>query len=109
MKEEQILFPYIRQIEEYATTKGPKPQVHCGTVANPITQMEHEHGNAGNALKRMRELTNNYTLPDDGCTTFSTLYEGLAAMEDDLHEHIHLESSILFPKAIDMEVKAGLK
>jgi regulator of cell morphogenesis and NO signaling len=109
MKEEQILFPYIRQIEAYAVQKGPRPQAHCGTVANPITQMEHEHESAGRALERMRELTNNYVVPDDGCMTFATLYEGLAAMEDDLHEHIHLENSILFPKAIELEAKAGLK
>jgi regulator of cell morphogenesis and NO signaling len=107
MKEEEILFPYIHQIEAYATKQGPKPQVHCGTIVNPITQMEHEHENAGRALEQMRKLTNNYTLPDDGCTTFAALYEGLAAMEDDLHEHIHLENSILFPKAIDLETKAG--
>ena len=109
MKEEQILFPYIRQIEAYANGSGPKPQVHCGSVANPITQMEREHENAGRALGRMRELTNEYTLPDDGCMTFVALYEGLAAMEADLHEHIHLENSILFPKAIELEAKAGLK
>jgi regulator of cell morphogenesis and NO signaling len=109
MKEEQILFPYIRQIEEYATRKGPKPHVHCGSVANPITQMEHEHENAGRALEQMRKLTNNYTVPDDGCATFAALYEGLAAMEDDLHEHIHLENNILFPKAVELEPKAGLK
>jgi regulator of cell morphogenesis and NO signaling len=109
MKEEHILFPYIRQIEAYTQQKGPKPHVHCGSVANPITQMEHEHENAGRALERMRELTNNYVVPDDGCATFAALYEGLAAIEDDLHEHIHLENSILFPKAVDLEAKAGLK
>jgi len=109
MKEEQILFPYIRQIEAYAQQKGAKPQVHCGSVANPITQMEHEHENAGRALEQMRKLTNNYVVPDDGCATFAALYEGLAAMEDDLHEHIHLENSILFPKAVELEAKAGLK
>jgi regulator of cell morphogenesis and NO signaling len=109
MKEEEILFPYIRQIEAYANGSGPRPQVHCGTVANPIAQMEHEHENAGRALEQMRELTNNYTVPDDGCATFAALYEGLAAMEDDLHEHIHLENSILFPKAVELEAKAGLK
>ena len=109
MKEEQILFPYIRQIEAYANGSGPKPQVHCGSVARPITQMEHEHESAGHALEQMRKLTNNYAVPDDGCATFAALYEGLAAMEDNLHEHIHLENSILFPKAIELEAKAGLK
>ena len=103
MKEEQILFPYIRQIEAYANRNGPKPEVHCGSVANPITQMEFEHDNAGNALVEMRKLTDNYARPEDACKTFDALYEGLAAMEADLHEHIHLENNILFPKAIELE------
>ena len=108
MKEEKILFPYIRQIEAYAKTAGPKPEVHCGSIANPIAQMEFEHDNAGNALEQMRKLANNYAVPEDGCNTFAALYEGLAAMEADLHEHIHLENNILFPKAIELEKSAGL-
>jgi regulator of cell morphogenesis and NO signaling len=103
MKEEKILFPYIRQIEAHAAGKGPVPQAHCGSVTNPISQMEFEHDNAGNALKRMRELSNNYVVPPDGCSTFAALYEALAGMETDLHEHIHLENNILFPKAIELE------
>jgi regulator of cell morphogenesis and NO signaling len=108
MKEEKILFPYIRQIEGYAKGTGPQPQMHCGSVANPISQMELEHDSAGHALERMRELTNNYAMPQDGCNTFAELYEGLAAMEADLHEHIHLENNILFPKAVELENSIGL-
>jgi regulator of cell morphogenesis and NO signaling len=102
-KEEGILFPYIRQIERVAIKGGPAPQVHCGSVANPIHQMEHEHEAAGRALEEMRKITNDYTLPADNCNAFKALYHDLDAMEKDLHEHIHLENNILFPRAIELE------
>lgn len=108
MKEEQILFPMIRRIEAFVEGRGEEPVVHCGTIQNPIRQMEHEHDNAGEALAKMRRLSADYTLPDDACNTFRALYEGLQALELDLHEHIHLENNILFPKAVDMECSSGI-
>jgi regulator of cell morphogenesis and NO signaling len=102
-KEEEILFPLITATDAFLSGNGGRPGCHCGTVLNPIRQMEHEHENAGRALARMRELTDNYRLPDDGCPTFATLYEALDSMEKDLHEHIHLENNILFPSAIKQE------
>ncbi len=102
-KEELVLFPYIRQIEAYMQDAGPAPEMHCGTVQNPIHQMEHEHDLAGDALLRMRKLTDNYQVPPDGCASFRALYEGLNALEADLHHHIHLENNILFPRAVQME------
>jgi len=102
-KEEQILFPMIAAMDAFMSGRGERPVSHCGTVLNPIRQMEFEHENAGEALARMRALTHNYGLPDDGCPTFATLYEALEAMERDLHEHIHLENNILFPSATELE------
>ncbi len=87
-KEEQILFPMIR----------------CGDgvmAAMPIQVMEHEHESAGNALKRLRELTGNYTVPPGACKTWGALWYGLAALEESLHHHIHLENNILFPRALN--------
>jgi regulator of cell morphogenesis and NO signaling len=107
MKEERILFPYIRQIDAFAQGRGEEPVVHCGTIQNPIRQMEHEHENAGEALAKMRDLTSNYRLPDDACNSFRALFDGLQALEADLHEHIHLENNILFPRAIEMECAGG--
>ena len=72
-------------------------------MQNPIRQMELEHDKAGNALAKMRELASDYALPADACNTFAALYDGLQAMESDLHEHIHLENNILFPRAIELE------
>jgi regulator of cell morphogenesis and NO signaling len=103
LKEERILFPMIIATDAFLSGHGERPVSHCGSVLNPIRQMESEHENAGQALARMRELTSNYQLPDDACLTFATLYETLDAMEKDLHEHIHLENNILFPSAAALE------
>lgn len=106
-KEEQILFPLIRQMEAYQQGQGPAPEVHCGTVANPIGQMEFEHDQAGQFLAQIRAITSDFQLPEDACETFRALYDGLREMEADLHEHIHLENNILFPEATDIEAHAG--
>jgi regulator of cell morphogenesis and NO signaling len=102
-KEEQILFPFIRQIDSFQQNQTDRPELHCGSIENPISQMEYEHDNAGKALDKMRRITSDYKLPDDACNTFKALYDGLKALEADLHEHIHLENNILFPKAIELE------
>jgi regulator of cell morphogenesis and NO signaling len=106
-KEEQILFPLIRQMDAFIQGQGPTPNMHCGTIGNPIRQMEHEHDVAGDFLAQMRQITGNYSLPQDACLTFVALFEGLNALEKDLHEHIHLENNILFPKAQDLETKVN--
>jgi len=103
MKEEQILFPAIKGIDAFVNGKGEKPVVQCGSVANPIRQMEAEHDSAGGALAGIRQTTDSYRLPADACLTFKALYDGLQALEADLHEHIHLENNILFPKSIKLE------
>jgi len=102
-KEEQILFPLIRQLEAYRQGRGPVPEVHCGSVANPIGQMEFEHDQAGRFLAQMRAITSDYQPPADACETFLALYDGLRDLEADLHEHIHLENNILFPEAVEVE------
>lgn len=100
-KEEQILFPYIKQMEA-TNSEGSSP---FGSVHNPIRMMEHEHENAGDIFKEIAQLTNNYTPPKDACNTFKALYSKLQEFEEDLHRHIHLENNILHPKAIALEAK----
>ncbi|HTM50309.1 MAG TPA: iron-sulfur cluster repair di-iron protein [Bryobacteraceae bacterium] len=102
-KEEMILFPFIARAEQSSLAGLPWTPPPFGTVGNPIEVMEHEHDSAGRALEQMRRLTNQYTLPEDACNTYRALYEGLAALERDLHVHIHLENNVLFPRAIAME------
>ena len=103
MKEEQVLFPYIVRMEESSIADEPAPPSCFGTVANPIRMMLAEHDGAGEALRALREITSNYKVPEDACISYRTLYEALQGFEADLHQHIHLENNILFPRAIAME------
>ena len=105
MKEERILFPQIKQMvlnQKENSQFYPPP---FGTIQNPIRMMEYEHTSAGDALSKIRELSNNYTHPDDACNTFKALYSELKEFEEDLHKHIHLENNILFPKSIELEAE----
>ena len=103
MKEEQVLFPYIVALESHHREGTARPQAPFGTIRNPVRQMEHEHETAGNALTGLREVTGDYSLPGDACPTFEALYQELESFEGDLHQHIHLENNILFPRAIELE------
>lgn len=99
MKEEQMLFPMIRQLADAESN----PTLHCGSVTNPIRVMEMEHINAGDALAKMHELTSGYAPPEDACNTYQVMLAGLAELEENMHHHIHKENHILFPKAIERE------
>ncbi len=99
MKEEQILFPAIRQLE----VASQPINLPFGSVQNPIQMMEHEHDVAGHALGKLHELTSGYRIPLDACNTYGALLQGLHALELDLHQHIHKENNILFPKAKTQE------
>jgi regulator of cell morphogenesis and NO signaling len=103
LKEEQVLFPLVKRLEA-ASQKFP---IHCGSVANPIRVMEHEHDDAGEVLAKIRALTEAHPLPADACNTRRALYDGLAALEADLHRHIHKENNILFPRASELEAALG--
>lgn len=103
MKEESILFPYIKEMVLAKKTGMPLPQAQFGQVANPISVMEQEHEGAGEDLSEIRELTNNYDVPADACTSYRILFKKLEEFEDDLHQHVHMENNILFPKAIELE------
>jgi len=103
MKEERVLFPQIKQMvinQKENSQFFPPP---FGTIQNPIRMMEYEHTNAGDALYQIRDLSNNYSHPEDACNTFKALYSELKEFEEDLHKHIHLENNILFPKSIELE------
>lgn len=107
-KEEQVLFPIIRRLEE-AEQAGSCPSFHCGSINNPIAVMEHEHDSAGDALARMRALTHDYTPPSHACNTYRATLDGLSVLEHDMHRHVHKENSILFPRASALEAKLAGK
>ena len=102
-KEETILFPFIEKYGFAESQGSPMPPVPFGSIANPIAMMEREHVSAGGALVEIRAMTHDYQLPPYACSTVRALYEGLDALEADLHVHIHLENNILFPRAIALE------
>jgi regulator of cell morphogenesis and NO signaling len=103
MKEEAVLFPYIIRLEEAVIQKEPVLPPPFGSVQNPVAMMMQEHDSAGDALKAMRQASAGYTPPGDACISYQALYRALADFEKDLHQHIHLENNILFPRAIAME------
>ncbi|WP_417849467.1 iron-sulfur cluster repair di-iron protein [Thalassoglobus sp.] len=100
-KEEQVLFPAIRTIEQ---TKAV-PAFPFGSVDNPISMMEHEHDVAGQALKEIRASSSDFTLPEGGCNTFRAMLDGLRELESDLHRHIHKENNVLFPRSSQLAAK----
>ena len=106
MKEERILFPYITRLEAAVLENRRAPFAPFGEVRNPIAAMMREHDAAGEILKSIRSLSNDFAMPEDGCLSYLTLYNALEELEADLHQHIHLENNILFPQSVEMEEKA---
>lgn len=104
MKEEQVLFPMIRELVE---SSDEAPAFHCGSLQNPISVMLMEHDAAGELLERLRELTSDYTLPPDACGSYTALYKGLEELEADTHLHIHKENNILFPTVVELETQGA--
>lgn len=103
LKEERILFPVIAAIDEARAAGRPVPPPPFGTVENPIGVMEAEHKFVGDAMAEMRHLTGGFTPPADACGTYRVALQELDAFERDLHEHVHLENNVLFPRAIALE------
>lgn len=103
VKEEKILFPYVKELAAAENNVQPAQALHFGTVQNPINMMEMEHELVGKNMAEIRELSGNYTLPEDACASYSLLFHMLDEFEEDLHLHIHLENNILFPKALIIE------
>ncbi len=102
MKEENILFPYIKKLVEVKNIGFASNTIH-EFVKNPINVMLDEHDQVNLLLVEIRKLSNEFTPPADACTTFKLSYAELKEFEEDLHKHIHLENNLLFPKALQLE------
>jgi len=102
-KEEQILFPYIDALEKAAQTHGSVEPPFFQTVRNPIQVMMKEHDAAGELVRQIRKISSEYTPPADACGSYKALYQNLREFEADLHQHVHLENNVLFPRAIELE------
>jgi regulator of cell morphogenesis and NO signaling len=104
-KEERILFPAIKSLFAADAAAGTATPPPFGSVMGPISVMEREHEAAGDAIHAIRELSHNFALPDDACTTYRVTFKELQDFEADLLQHVHLENNILFPRAIELERK----
>ena len=100
-KEELILFPRINEMEKMVS-EGTEIRINHTYLQAPINMMEQEHDHAGEMLAEINKLTNNYNPPADACTTYKLSFAALQAFEMDLHQHVHLENNILFPKALQL-------
>jgi regulator of cell morphogenesis and NO signaling len=107
LKEERVLFPYVRELAERQRAACGRVMNPFGTVENPIRMMEREHREAAGALQLIRKLTGGYAVPNDGCTTYAVCMAELAQFERDLHLHVHLENNVLFPRAVALEHSAS--
>jgi regulator of cell morphogenesis and NO signaling len=103
LKEERILFPYVRELVAASQNGGSLSPAPFGTVGAPIKVMEREHDRAAGLMRSIRALANDFSPPDDACKGHRATYAKLEEFEEDLHYHVHLENNILFPKAEVLE------
>ena len=104
--EEEIIFPYIRQIAHAYNNKESYANLLVRTLRKPVENiMQHEHETVHKILSQIRQLTNQYTPPQHACTNHKVTYLKLLEIDNDLARHMYLENSILFPRAIEMEKK----
>src|SRR5215212_7158010 len=107
LKEEQILFPYVAQMEEAANGRRTAPTPFFGTVKNPVRKMMAEHDRVGEILVQLRAITQDCTPPESACFSYRELYRRLADLELRTHEHIHIENNLYFPRAVALEDRVG--
>lgn len=107
LKEEQVLFPYVDQLEQAAEGQRTAPTPFFGTVKNPVRMMMIEHDRVGELLTRLRAITDDYTVPESACFSYRELYRRMAELELRTHEHIHVENNVYFPRAVALEDRAG--
>lgn len=102
-REDEVIFPYIKQIENAYRRKESYGNLLVRTLRKPLSNVESEHKKIGDLLNNLRELTSNYTFPENACTNHRVIFQKLREFDNDMVQHKHLENNILFPKAIEME------
>lgn len=103
LKEENVLFPYIKKLVAIASNPEGRLDGQPGSVLQPINKMIAEHEQVGAWYEEIRKLSSEYAIPTDACGSFNLYYRLLEEFEDDLHLHIHLENNLLFTKALALE------
>ena len=100
LKEEQVLFPYIAGVEHAQSSGQEAPLSFFGHLSNPINAMTEDHDEAGGLIRELRSLSSDYTPPAGACPSYQGLFHGLAEFEKNMHQHVHLENNVLFPRAL---------
>jgi regulator of cell morphogenesis and NO signaling len=103
MREEKVVFPFIKALVLAKRTGNFEALNSQPSLTEPIRLMEVDHEAAGDILEQIQKLSSNYTPPDDACNSYQFLYKKLKDLDEDLHQHIHLENNILFPKALKLD------
>jgi regulator of cell morphogenesis and NO signaling len=104
-KEEQVLFPFISQMDQESIVVYPPAHACFRSVAQPVSMMMQEHESANHIVAELRRLTHGFKPPAWACATHIALYAGLREFENDLHQHVHLENDVLFPRAMATEAE----
>ena len=104
-KEEQVLFPFISQMDQESIVSYPPAHACFRSVAHPIFMMEQEHESANHIMHELIRLANHFEAPSWACATHIALFSGLSEFEADLKQHVHIENDVLFPRAIQLETE----
>ncbi|MCU0261459.1 MAG: iron-sulfur cluster repair di-iron protein [Ilumatobacteraceae bacterium] len=97
--EVMVVFPMIRDL----AAGRARTEFDCGSIHNPISVMHAQHDRVGELLATIRDLTDDFAVPPDGCATYEACYRGLEQLEADTHLHVHKENNLLFPAATRIE------
>ena len=108
-KEEQVLFPFISQMDQESIVAYPPAHACFRSVAHPIFMMEQEHESAGHIMRELIRITNHFETPSWACATHIALFSGLSEFQADLRQHVHLENDVLFPRAIQLEAELKVR
>ena len=101
--EEIVLFPYITRMEECGMGQRTVEPSGLNSLRQPVATLVFQHDSAGDKLRAIRQASGDYRVPEDACMTYRAVFRALAELEADLHQHIHLENNILFPRATAVE------
>jgi regulator of cell morphogenesis and NO signaling len=108
-KEEQVLFPFISQMDQESIVAYPPAHACFQSVTHPIFMMEQEHESVAHLVAELNRLTNHFEAPDWACATHIALFSGLREFEANLRQHVHLEDDVLFPRAMQLEAELNVR
>src|ERR1035441_5600219 len=108
-KEEQVLFPFIAQMDQDLIVTYPPAHACFHSVSFPIFMMEQEHESANHIIEELRRLTRGFEPPEWGCITHIALFAGIREFESELKQHVHLENDVLFPRPIRLQAQPHRK